>query len=225
MFVSMKEQPIKYEYRKNLPHIYPIGAKFFITFCLKGALPMEVIEQYKFEHEQQVKSLQKLGNKKKGYDEYKRHFAKIDNYLDTTTQNWLLAQAPIAQIVADKIQEFDKDLYDLIAYCIMSNHVHLVFNMDLQIENIPEYEILTTKNYVQIERVMQRIKGGSSLVINQFLGTKGVTNWQAESYDHYIRSEQELKNIINYTLQNPVKAGLVENWQDWQFSYVNENYL
>jgi REP element-mobilizing transposase RayT len=219
----MKE--IKYEYRKNLPHIYPVGAKFFVTFCLKGSLPAEVVEQYKFEYEQTIERLQNIGDKKKIYDEYKRHFAKIDTYLDNSTQAWILQEPEIAQIVTSKIHQFDKNLYDLIAYCVMSNHVHLVFNMNLQIENIADNELLTTENYTQVERIMQRIKGGSSFEINKLLGTQGVTNWQAESYDHYVRNDKELQNIINYILQNPVKAGLVENWQDWKFSYVNDNYL
>ncbi len=221
----MKEKEIKYEYRKNLPHIYPVGAKFFVTFCLKGALPAEIMEQYKLEQEQKVKILQELGDKTKIYDEYKRHFTKIDNYLDNSTQTWILQKSEITKIVTSKMHHLDKNLYDLIAYCVMSNHVHLVFNMDLQIENIVDNELLTTKNYTQVERIMQRIKGGSSFEINKFLGTQGVTNWQAESYDHCVCNDKELQNIINYTLQNPVKAGLVENWQDWKFSYINENYL
>lgn len=221
----MQEKEIKYEYRKNLPHIYPIGAKFFVTFCLKNSLPTEILEYSKFEREQKIAALQKLGDREKIYAEHKRYFAKIDDYLDSSTQNWILQQPEIAKIVVNKIHQFDHSLYDLIAYCVMSNHVHLVFNMDLQIEKILHNELLTTKNYIQVERIMQRIKGGSSYEINKFLGTQGTTNWQAESYDHYIRNDKELQNIISYTLQNPVKAGLVQNWQDWKFSYVNENYL
>jgi hypothetical protein len=30
--------------------------------------------------------------------------------------------------------------------------------------------------------------------------------------------------VINYTLQNPVKAGLVRNWQDWKGNFVSEKY-
>jgi REP element-mobilizing transposase RayT len=218
---------LKYEYRRKLPHIYPIGAKFFITFCLKGSMPYEIAEQYKKERDTKIDKLTKSGQNaiEEIYKEHKRYFAKTDQYLDNSTQKWILQRPEIAKIVTTKLHQLDKDLYDLIAYCVMSNHVHLVFNMDLQIENIPEYEILTAKNYVQIERIMQRIKGGSSYEINKFLDTQGTTNWQSESYDHYIRNDKELQNIISYTLQNPVKAGLVEKWHDWKFSYVNENYL
>jgi len=40
-----------------------------------------------------------------------------------------------------------------------------------------------------------------------------------DSYDHYVRNEKEWGNIIAYILNNPVNAGLVNNWQEWQFSY------
>jgi len=28
-----------------------------------------------------------------------------------------------------------------------------------------------------------------------------------------------LTNVINYTLQNPVKAGIVKNWEDFEGNY------
>jgi hypothetical protein len=43
--------------------------------------------------------------------------------------------------------------------------------------------------------------------------------WQHESYDHLIRSAAELERIIAYTLNNPVKAKLVKDWQDWLWNY------
>ena len=43
--------------------------------------------------------------------------------------------------------------------------------------------------------------------------------WQHESYDHIVRNETELSNIIRYILMNPVKAGLVSDWREWQWNY------
>ncbi len=44
--------------------------------------------------------------------------------------------------------------------------------------------------------------------------------WQSESYDHIVRNGKEYSRIINYILLNPVKAGLVENWQDWELTFL-----
>ena len=38
----------------------------------------------------------------------------------------------------------------------------------------------------------------------------------------YIRNEKMLNNVISYTLENPVKAGIVENWEDYSGNYFVE---
>ena len=78
--------------------------------------------------------------------------------------------------------------------------------------------------YVQFDKVMQRIKEGSSVLINQHLGRTG-RFWFKDSYDHFVRNENEWLNIGNYILQNPVKAGLVKHWKDWTFNYCQAYLL
>jgi hypothetical protein len=34
-----------------------------------------------------------------------------------------------------------------------------------------------------------------------------------------------LRRIVDYVLNNPVKAGLVNVWEEWRYSYVNEKFL
>jgi hypothetical protein len=65
--------------------------------------------------------------------------------------------------------------------------------------------------------MMQLIKGGSSRYINQKLGRKGPL-WARDYFDRYMRSEQDLDNKIDYLLQNPVQAGLVNHWRDWPWT-------
>jgi putative transposase len=40
---------------------------------------------------------------------------------------------------------------------------------------------------------------------------------------HYIRNQKEFTNIEYYIIENPVKAGLIEDWQQWKFTYWVEN--
>lgn len=49
--------------------------------------------------------------------------------------------------------------------------------------------------------------------------------WLHENYDHYIRNRYELNRIIGYILDNPVKSGLVNDYQEWEYSWLNENEL
>jgi putative transposase len=65
---------------------------------------------------------------------------------------------------------------------------------------------------------MKILKGRSAREVNKVLSRSGPF-WHHESYDHVVRNEKELGNIINYILMNPVKAGFVHNWNEWKFSY------
>ncbi len=44
--------------------------------------------------------------------------------------------------------------------------------------------------------------------------------WQHESYDHVVRNEREYERILAYIVNNPVKAGLVSDWQEWPYTFV-----
>ena len=115
-----------------------------------------------------------------------------------------LEQAEVAQVVAQSLHHFDNRNYELLCYCLMPNHVHLLVMLP------PEAPSLL--------RTLQRIKGYTALQANKLLGRTG-TFWQAESYDHVVRPG-ELERIIGYILENPVKAGLVKEWQQWPYSYM-----
>ena len=46
--------------------------------------------------------------------------------------------------------------------------------------------------------------------------------WDAESYDHFVRDDAELSRIINYVLNNPVKAGLCKQIFQWPWTGCSE---
>ena len=54
---------------------------------------------------------------------------------------------------------------------------------------------------------------------------KGEAFWQDESFDRSIRNRTELANKINYTLNNPVKIGLVKHWKDWKWNYIHPDFM
>jgi REP element-mobilizing transposase RayT len=201
-------------HQRNLPHIYPKGASFFITFRLKNSIPFEILAQLQEERNliiEQTKqlNLNELEKREVIYNEEKRFFGKYDTILDKFSKNENYLKNPeIAQIIANKFHEYDKNLYDLIAFCIMPNHVHVLFNTD-------------GYDKVDISKIMRLIKGGSAYLCNKLLKREGEF-WQKESYDHYVRNEEEYKNIIHYIVENPMKAGLVNDWQQWEFTYWKE---
>ena len=138
--------------------------------------------------------------------EWKQYFYKIDKLLATYTESpKYLVNDDVAKIVADSMMYFDKEEYYLSCYCIMSNHVHLVIQL--------------LKNSRTIDRIMQSIKSYSASKCNELLRRRGQF-WQHENYDHIIRDEAEFERIVQYVLNNPVKAGLVEKQDDWKWNYL-----
>jgi len=68
------------------------------------------------------------------------------------------------------------------------------------------------------------LKRHSAREANIILSRNG-SFWQKESYDRLIRDRNDLAEKIEYTLYNPVKAGLVDDWRDWQFTYCKDEFL
>jgi hypothetical protein len=65
---------------------------------------------------------------------------------------------------------------------------------------------------------LRGIKGASARAINQLLGRHGPV-WQEESFDHVLRSSEGLDSKIEYVLQNPVRNGLVNSWQEYRWAW------
>lgn len=124
----------KPEYRRYLPHFQPAGVTFFITGRLYGSLPQEAIEKLREDKETAFRRIQKEFKDESVREEeirksHKRHFAKWDQYLDTNKHEpqWL-ANPAVAIILKNAFHHFDKASYDLVAYCIMPNHFHLIID-------------------------------------------------------------------------------------------------
>ena len=210
-------------YRQKLPHLYPIGATFFVTFRLQGSLPQGFLKGIELEYEaalHRIKTSNVSNHKELIYNEQKRLFKKYDDGLHKVYNGVdYLKNNQIANLIAKKMKHYDGELYELHSYTIMSNHVHIVFDTSLQLREL-EGEV-TTDNYVQVDKIMQLIKGGTSYEANQILNRTGKF-WQKESYDHYARDFQELRNINFYVIKNAVVAGLVKDWRKHEFTYLSE---
>jgi REP element-mobilizing transposase RayT len=92
-------------------------------------------------------------------------------------------------------------MYDLLAWVIMPNHVHAII-----------------RPHATMARIMQWLKGRTARKANRILGRVGDSFWQDESFDHWIRSELEFDALVDYVENNPVKAGLVEDREQWFWS-------
>lgn len=71
-------------------------------------------------------------------------------------------------------------------------------------------------------RSLQSVKGYTAREANRLLQRTGQPFWQSESFDHWIRDEQEFKRVQRYIEQNPVRAGIVVHpgQYPWSSAYV-----
>lgn len=202
-------------YRRRLPHMMPPGETLFITFRLHGTVPHYILTELQAEHEHFIaKQVNKHPDEpstsiKKRWEG--RYFLAIDSFLDAANEGTNhLANNTIAEIVKESIHFRDERQFELHAYCVMPNHVHLLAT--------------NTRQDTPFHRVMGSMKANSAKKANEYLGSIGQPFWQEESYDHIIRNEKSFERIIKYILNNPVKAGLVSNWQEWPHTYCKYDW-
>ena len=206
-------------YRRHLPHWQPDGATLFITFRLAGSLPQTVIAELLAERERQERALASIDDttirQEKAYLEERRAFGRWDQALDTihAGPRWL-GEPHIADLVGKALHYRDARVYTLVAFCIMPNHVHMVCT-PLPGQN---------ERYRPLASIMQSLKRYTAREASLAL-RRGGTFWQAESYDHVVRDAAELERIVSYVIHNPVKAGLVAEWEDWPWTYCASDWF
>lgn len=216
---------LKTFYRNSLPHLTPIGGTFFVTFRTKGSIPNRKLNRFRFQYLEEVKNISSNGSLQSRalLQARRRFFKRFDQALHLNNDNRSPLSNPAAtKIIQAKLHELDGELYELIAYCVMPNHVHLLISMRNQIIN-DEMDLIPNKDlslsYRPLHEVMRRIKGATARSINLLMGSTGTTLWQKDSYDHYVNNSRSLENTWWYILNNPVKAGLVENIEDYPYTW------
>jgi REP element-mobilizing transposase RayT len=114
----------------------------------------------------------------------------------------LLAENTVAELVQRALLHFDGVRYCLLAWCIMPNHVHVIFQPFG--EWSPSSILHTWKSFTSHEA-------------NKLLGRKGRL-WERETFDHLIRSVDDLERFIAYVERNPVEARLCHSPSLWRWS-------
>ena len=186
--------------RGRVPHWEADLAIYFVTFRLADSLPQSVLQTFEFERRDIVATARAAGRKLSSSEEKKleRLFSeKIESKLDTGVGRCHMAKPAVADAVASALQHFDMVRYHLYAWCVMPNHVHVLFRL---------------LDGHALDSVLHSWKSYSAKKANRLLGRTGKF-WQREYYDHMVRSEDAFYRIVNYIFQNPEKAGL----RDWRW--------
>ena len=118
-----------------------------------------------------------------------------------------LRQDAVAQLVVDSLRKgVELGHYELGSFVIMANHVHVLL--------LPK---------IAPSQLLKSLKGYTARRANRLLGRAAEPFWQKESYDHWVRDEQEWVRIFAYIEKNPVRAGLVARAEDFKWSSAFQN--
>ncbi len=208
-------------YQRNLPHYHLKNQSYSITWMLASALPGTVLKNMQLKYDNLKSSHFELKKNKKEIQKtitrnYLKHFD--ENLHSIKTGNYFLRMPEIAHIVAESIHYWDTKRYDLIAYCIMPNHVHTV---------LTTYDKDEQGKSIYLQDILESIKKFSARECNKALNRRGKF-WQHESFDRIIRDREDLYWTLSYVLENPIKAGFCMSWEEYKWNYIKpdfKNYL
>lgn len=196
-----------------------------ITYRLEGSIPKDELRYLSDRRRVQVEKLDvKILEYPKNLREQvytqelflinARFEMAIENALHTVTSGpFYLQQPPIRRIVMDSwLNLHDRAKVFVLAICVMGNHVHVIVKAPESIESVLP------------GKLMEKHKGYTARLCNKILNQVGASFWNDTYFDRVVRKGRFM-TAMWYLLNNPVKAGLVENWQDWEGNYVHPEYI
>jgi putative transposase len=104
--------------------------------------------------------------------------------------------------IKDSLQSENEQLVEVVAYCIMQTHFHLILKQ-------------VTED--GIAKFMGRILNGYSRYFNSLHSRVGPL-WTGRFKNVLIRNDEHLLHLTRYIHLNPVSAGLVTKPEDWDYS-------
>lgn len=188
----------------SLPHWFKEGATYAVTFRLADSIPRSALEEYRREKrmlEEIEQKAEKEGEETTVRDAHDKieslYSERMEAALEAGHGECHLRRPEIAAIVRDAIFRFEGERFELGAWCVMPNHVHLLIK-PLESHSLSE--------------ILQGMKSFSAKESNKLLGREGAF-WQKEFYDHIIRDREDFAFQKRYILRNPEVAGLA----GWEF--------
>ncbi|MCL4540054.1 MAG: transposase [Bacteroidetes bacterium] len=217
--------------RGYLPHFECSEVIQHVTFHLADSLPRDVVVRL----DEEIRSLPV-----DELDPERRR--KIEVWVDAGHGSCILREPAIAEMVQGSLLFFDGRRYRLIAWVIMPNHVHVLFQ---PIMGWTVAKIVASWKKFTARKICDFLRAGARQGANQEIGDprkkesanreigdprgeesadqeiggpRGKSVWHREYWDRYMRDETHFYRTIEYIHQNPVKAGLVEKPEDWHWS-------
>ncbi len=177
--------------RGYLPHFDAPRYGQAITFRLADSMPKHVLDALE-------KELAGVPEAERNAEEVRR----FNRLLDGGSGSCALRQPWAATIVQDSLLFGHALRYDLLAWAVMPNHVHV---------------LIRPEEGWTLGRIVGDWKKHTARKINRELGRTG-RFWFREYFDRFQRDPGHRERTVAYIERNPVKAGLCVETSDWRWS-------
>lgn len=186
---STNSKSPKYHNRGYLPHYEDPRILQSLTFRTADSLPADKLA--KLEERLRCLPLNEQAAKKR---------RQIESWLDAGYGHCPLAHPAVAKTLKESLLRFHGSRYELVEWCIMPNHVHVLLHPHAPLSKI----VQSWKSYTGRWTIERWEELG-------FSGDKPNQLWMPDYWDRFIRNGEHLNNVVRYIRSNPEKAGLT-NW-------------
>ena len=193
-------------FRGKLPHLKKEGVVYFVTFRLADSLPAHEVVRLKHGRKAILEQARAAKSPLTWHEEQQLlvwYCDKVEALLDAGHGACWLSKPEIADLVAGAIRYFNGQRYESYAWVVMPNHVHVV------VWPMPGQTL---------SDILHTWKSFTSSKANKLLNHIHKEFWQTESFDHWIRDDEERLRLAAYVENNPVKARFCDRPEDWKWS-------
>ena len=197
--------------QRRLPHREQPGCTYFVTWRLADSVPLPLLTQWKAERAAFLQAHPKPWDAQL-HQAYRRQFEhRLERWSDAGHGACHLRRPDLRKVMTTALHHFNGERYDLVAFAVMPNHVHVLVRPYAG----TEAESVDTRtptdppalHLASLAGILKSWKGYTARELNQRLNRRG-TLWMDESFDHAVRSLAQLQRFQHYIAENPTQAGL-----------------
>ncbi len=194
--------------RGYLPHCDFPGLVQFVTFRLADSMPASRRGEWEY-----LLAIENLREKR----------TKLEEYLDRGVGECHLRDPRIAKLCEDALLFFHNERYELLAWCVMPNHAHVLVHiwqtpLGKMVQSWKRHVATQAEAYLAERRSPTRRVSEIDTNAPARRAALQTLRWEREYWDTFMRDEEQEKKAIHYIESNPVKANLCRAAEQWRFA-------
>ena len=134
--------------------------------------------------------------------DYRSKFHVYFVTLCTADRHPLFLENRIAKTIEEELEFRRAKEIRLYCYCAMPDHLHVLLSLTDYPKKLQDwvsvFKRYTAKRIYELYEVRPL--------------------WQKNFYDRVVRKEESLRDMATYILNNPVRKGIVSNWESYPYS-------